>query len=46
MVDGRFDYRPSFYDNLLSADFVSANPTAVNTGLNNWTLTARIGYEF
>jgi hypothetical protein len=48
ILDARFDYRPSFYDNILRAppDFLAANPGASNSGLNNWSATARVGVEF
>jgi len=38
MIDGRFDYRPTFDDELI-------RPTD-SLSLDNWNLTARVGFEF
>lgn len=50
VADGRFDYRPSFYDDLAAPAAANGqllnNPSPAGSGLNNWNVTARIGWEF
>lgn len=42
LFDGRFDYRPTFNEDLLP----DVDRSALDAGLENWNATARVGFEF
>lgn len=48
MLDGRFDYRFSFYDDIVASvpQGSIGNPNNNNSGMQNWNAIARVGVEF